>query len=52
MGDCCPTPNEHYFSYIMAIAIYFRWYEDDIRFILEQHASLDDYSAILLTLQS
>jgi hypothetical protein len=46
-------PNEQIFSYIMAITIYVQWCDDDdVRFVLDQNASLDIYSGSSLKQQS
>ena len=42
-SDCCLMPNEQFFSYIMARTSYI-WWDDDVRFVLDQHAYLDPYS--------
>ena len=52
VGDHCLTPNEQFFSYIMAWTSYFQWNDDDVRFVLDQHAELDYYSANSLKQQS
>jgi len=31
VSDCCLTPNEQYFSYIMARKTHFRWDHNDGR---------------------
>jgi hypothetical protein len=45
-------PNEQFFSHIMARTSYIQWNDDDICFVLDQHADLDFYSAISLKQQS
>jgi len=45
VSDCCLTPNEQFFSYIMARTSYFQW-NDDVRFVLDQHAELDFYMVL------
>jgi hypothetical protein len=35
-------------SYIMARTSYIRWDENDVRFVLDQHAMLDFHSIILI----
>jgi hypothetical protein len=35
--------NEQFFSYIMARTNYFQWNDDDVRFVLDQHAELNFY---------
>jgi hypothetical protein len=44
--------EEHFFSYIMARRIFFQQDDDEVRFVLDQHAELDLYSAGLLKQQS
>jgi hypothetical protein len=34
-------PNKTLFSYIMARISYIRWDDNDVRFVLDQHAELD-----------
>ena len=43
---------EQFFSYIMARTSYIQWNDDDVRFVLDQHAELDFYSASSLNQQS
>jgi len=38
--------------YIISRTCYIRWYDNDIRFVLDQHAELDFYSASSLKQQS
>jgi hypothetical protein len=45
-------PNEQFFSYSMARTRYIQWDDNDVRFVLEQHAQLDFYSASSLKQQS
>jgi len=47
-------PNEQIFSYIMARTSYVQWCDDDddVRFVLDQNASLDIYSGSSLKQQS
>jgi hypothetical protein len=44
--------NEQYSSYISANTSYIWWDDDDVHFVLDQHAELDFYSASSLTQQS
>ena len=44
VSDCCLTPNEHFFSYIVTRISYIRWNDNDILFVLDQHSQLDFYS--------
>ena len=37
VSDCCFTPIEQLFSYIMASTNYIRWDDDDVRFVLDQN---------------
>jgi hypothetical protein len=37
--DCCLTPDEHFFSYVIAKTSYIQWNVDDddeVRFVLDQ----------------
>jgi hypothetical protein len=54
VSDFCLTPNEQFFSYIMARTSYIQWNDDDddVQFVLDQHAELDFYSASSLKQQS
>jgi hypothetical protein len=52
VSDYCLTPNEQFFSYIMARTSYIQWNDDDARFVLDQHAEFDLYSARSLKQQS
>ena len=52
VSDCCVKPIQLFFSYIMARKIYFQWNDDEVRFVLDQHAELDFYSASSLKQQS
>ena len=46
-------PIQQFVSYIMARTIYFQWDDDDeVCFVLDQHAALDFYSASSLKQQS
>jgi hypothetical protein len=40
------------FSYIMARTCYFQWHDDDVRFVLDQHAEFDFHFASSLKQQS
>jgi hypothetical protein len=35
-SDCCLTPNEQMFSYIMTRTSYIQWNDTDVRFVLDQ----------------
>ena len=39
------TPTQHLFSYISREQVIFQWDDDEVRFVLDQHAELDLYSA-------
>ena len=53
ISDCCLTPNSQFFNYIMARASYIRSDDDDdVYFILRQHAQVDFYSPTSLKLQT
>jgi len=41
VSDCCSTPIQQFFSYIMARTGNNQWDDDDVRFVLDQHAELD-----------
>jgi hypothetical protein len=45
---CCLTPNEQFFSFIIVWKSYIQWSNDDVRFVRDQHASLDFDSTSLL----
>ena len=51
VSDCCLMPTQQLFSYIMARTINFQWDNDEVRFVLDQHAELDFYSATSLRQQ-
>jgi hypothetical protein len=38
MTDCCLTPNQQFFSHIIARTSYIRWDDDGECFVLDQHA--------------
>ena len=44
--------NEQFFIYVIARTSYIQWNDDDVRFVLDQHAELDLYSANSLKQQS
>ena len=53
VSDCCLTPIQQFFGYIMARTSYFQWDDDEVPFVLDQHAELDFfYSASSLKQQS
>jgi hypothetical protein len=41
ISDCCLTPNEQFAT----ISSYIQWNNNDVRFLLSQHAYLDFYNA-------
>ena len=43
---------QQFFNYIMARTSYFQWDVDEVRFVLDQYAELDFYSASSLKQQS
>jgi hypothetical protein len=45
-------PIQQFFNYIMARTSYFQWDVDEVRFVLDQYAELDFYSASSLKQQS
>jgi hypothetical protein len=52
VSDYDLTPNEQFFSCIIAITSYFQWNDDDVRFVLDQYTELDFNSASSLKQQS
>ena len=46
MNNCCLSPIQQFFSYIMPRReqLGFQWDDDEVRFVLDQHAKLDFYS--------
>ena len=38
VSDFRLTPTQQYFSYIMGEEFIFQWDEDEVRFVLDQHA--------------
>ena len=50
MSDCCLTPIQQLFSYIIGRTS--KWHDEEVRFVLDQHAELDFYSASTLIQQS
>jgi hypothetical protein len=43
VSDCCLTPNELFFSYIMARTSYIRWDDNDISFIIDRQTRLVEF---------
>ena len=53
MSDCCLMPIQQFFSYIIAREqVNFQWDDDEVHFVLGQHAELDFYSASSLKQQT
>ena len=52
MSDCCFNANLAIFSYTWREQINFKQDDDEVRFILDQHAEFDFYSASSLKQQS
>ena len=51
VSDCCLTPTQQ-FSAISWREVNFQWDDDEVHFVLDQHAELDFYSASSLKQQS
>ena len=47
VSDCCLTP-----AISWGEQVNFQWYDEEVRFVLDQHAELDFYSASSLKQQS
>jgi hypothetical protein len=46
MSDCCLTPIHQFFQlYHSENRLFFQWDDDEVHFVLDQHAELDFYSA-------
>jgi hypothetical protein len=45
VSDCCLTPTQQFFSYIWRERVNFQLDDDEVRFVLDQHAYFDFYSA-------
>jgi len=53
VSDCCLTPIQQFFQlYHGENKLIFQWDDDEVRFVLDQHAELDFYSASSLKQQS
>jgi len=37
VSDCCLTPIQQFFSYIMAEQVIYQWDNKEVRFVLDQH---------------
>jgi hypothetical protein len=42
VSECCLTPIQQFFSHVIGN---FQWDDDEVRFVLDQYAELDLYSA-------
>jgi len=42
VSDCCLTPIQQFSNYTM---VSFQWDDDEVGFVLDQHAELDFYSS-------
>jgi hypothetical protein len=51
LRDCCLMQTQ-FFSYIKVRTSHFQWDDDEVRFLLDQHAELDFYSNSSLKQQS
>ena len=51
MTDCCLTPTQQFSDISWREQVNFQWDDDEVRFVLDQHA-LDFYSASSMQLQS
>ena len=45
VSDCCLTPTQQFFSYRWRERVNFQLDDDEVRFVLDQHAYFDFYSA-------
>jgi hypothetical protein len=45
LSDCCLTPTQQFFSYRWRERVNFQLDDDEVRFVLDQHAYFDFYSA-------
>jgi len=52
VSDYCLMPTQQFSSYIMGRTSYIQWNDDDVCFVLDQHAEFDFYSASSLKQQS
>ena len=53
VSDCCLKPTQQFCSAISwRKQVNFQWDDDEVRFVLDQHAELDFYSASSLKQQS
>ena len=47
VSDCCWNPPQQLFNYIMARTNYIQGHDDEVRFVLDQHAKLDLFIVIV-----
>jgi len=52
VSDCCLMPIQHFSAISWREQVNFQWDDDDVRFVLDQHAELDIHSASSLKQQS
>ena len=52
MSDCCLTPTQQFAAILCQEHVNFQWDDDEVHFVLDQHALLDFYSASSLKQQS
>jgi len=52
VSDCCLTPTQHFSAISWREQVNVQWDDDEIGFVLGQHAELDFYSARSLKQQS
>jgi hypothetical protein len=52
MSDCCLTPIQQFSAISWREQVNYQWDDDEVRFVLDQHAELDFYSASSLKQQS
>jgi hypothetical protein len=43
VSDCCLTPTQQFFSYLMGRRCYIRWDDNNVHFVLDQDALFDLY---------
>ena len=52
MSDCCLMPTQQFSAISWQEQVNFQWDDDEVHFILDQHAELDFYIACSLKQQS
>ena len=52
VSDCCLTPIQNFSAISWQEQVNFQWDDDEVHFVLDQHAELDFYSAKSLKQQS